>query len=187
LVDAASRFRLIFREAYPALKRYVAYRGVSRADAEDLVAATMEIAWRRIDQVPAEDPLPWLYGVAHNLLRNHRRSIRRASTLASRMPISPPVTAPGDAEVSVDALLAALSRLGDDDQELLLLVAWDGLSPSQAAVVLACTPVAARSRLHRARRRLALELGLTTNLQRSGSGGHEKGCGEQTEAEVPSD
>jgi RNA polymerase sigma-70 factor (ECF subfamily) len=187
LVDAESRFRLLFREAYPALKRYVAYRGVSKADADDLVAATMEVAWRRMDQVPAEDPLPWLYGVARNLLRNHRRSLRRASTLASRLPISPPVAAPGDEEVSVDALLAALSGLGEDDQEVLLLVAWDGLSPSQAAVVLGCTPVAARSRLHRARRRLATELGLTTNLQRSGSDGHEKGCGEQTEAEVPSE
>jgi RNA polymerase sigma-70 factor (ECF subfamily) len=178
---------MVFREAYPALKRYVSYRGVSKADADDLVAATMEIAWRRIDQVPPEDPLPWLYGVTRNLLRNHRRSIRRASTLASRLPISPAVTAPGDEEVSVDALLAALSRLGEDDQEVLLLVAWDGLSPSQAAVVLDCTPVAARSRLHRARRRLASELGLRINLQRSGSDGHEKGCGEQTEAEVPSD
>ena len=119
-MDAESRFRLVFQEAYPALKRYVSYRGVSKADADDLVAATMEIAWRRIDQVPMEDPLPWLYGVARNLLRNHRRSIHRASTLLSRMPISPPVSAPGDGEVSVGALLAALERLGEDDQELLL-------------------------------------------------------------------
>lgn len=186
-MDAKSRFRLLFREAYPALKRYVSYRGVSKADADDLVAATMEVAWRRFEQVPAEDPLPWLYGVARNLLRNHRRSIRRASTLASRMPVSPPVAAPGDEEVSISGLLAALGRLGEDDQELLLLIAWDGLSPSQAAVVLGCTPVAARSRLHRARRRLASELGSTTDVQRSGSGGHEKGCGEQREAEVPSE
>lgn len=187
-MDAESRFRLLFREAYPALKRYVSYRGVSKADADDLVAATMEIAWRRLDQVPDADPLPWLYGVARNLLRNHRRSLRRASTLASRVPISPPVAAPGDYEVSVGAVLAALGRLVEGDQELLLLIAWDGLSPSQAAVVLGCTPVAARSRLHRARRRLASELGLTTNLQQSGSGGHMGSSPEsKTDVEVPND
>ena len=48
-----------------------------------------------------------------------------------------------------------LDALGDEDQEILKLVAWDGLTPSQAAVALGISAVAARTRLHRARRRLA--------------------------------
>ena len=55
-MDPESRFHAIFVVAYPALGRYALNRGLSRADAEDLVAATLEIAWRKIDQVPTDDP-----------------------------------------------------------------------------------------------------------------------------------
>ena len=57
------------------------------------------------------------------------------------------------------ALLAALARLSEPDRELLLLIAWDGLSPAEAATVLAVKPATARVRLSRARRRLTQELG----------------------------
>jgi RNA polymerase sigma-70 factor (ECF subfamily) len=53
-----------------------------------------------------------------------------------------------------DAILAALATLLPDDRELLLLVGWEELSPAQAAKVLEISAVAARGRLHRARRRL---------------------------------
>lgn len=46
----------------------------------------------------------------------------------------------------------ALRRV--EDRELLLLVTWEELSPSEAARVLGISALAARSRLHRARRRL---------------------------------
>ncbi len=47
-----------------------------------------------------------------------------------------------------------MDGLGDDDRELLLLVSWEELSPGEAAKVLGVSSLAARSRLHRARRRL---------------------------------
>jgi RNA polymerase sigma-70 factor (ECF subfamily) len=47
-----------------------------------------------------------------------------------------------------------MAGLGEEERELLLLVTWDELSPSEAAKVLGLSPLAARSRLHRARRRL---------------------------------
>ena len=44
-----------------------------------------------------------------------------------------------------------------------MLVAWEGLTPCEAAVVLGCTSTAARLRLHRARNRLANALGLSSS------------------------
>ena len=159
-MDSETRFRAIFEVAYPALGRYAIYRGLSRADAEDLVAATLEVAWRKIDQVPTDDPLPWLYVVERNLLMNFRRADRRRSTLLEKVPIPEPHPAPDEVAASPDheRLRAALVALSEEDQELLRLVAWDGLRSSQAAVVLGISAVAARTRLHRARGRLASKL-----------------------------
>jgi|SRR5580704_6523213 RNA polymerase sigma factor (sigma-70 family) len=159
-MDYEARFRAIFDVAYPALIRYALYRGLSRADADDLVGATLEVAWRKIDQVPTDDPLPWLYAVERNLLMNLRRSNIRRSTLLERLPVPEAHPAPGDESTNQDhqLLRAALAALDDDDQEILRLVAWDELTPSQAAVVLGISAVASRTRLHRARRRLATRL-----------------------------
>jgi RNA polymerase sigma factor (sigma-70 family) len=160
-VDAESRFRALFASAYPALRRYAHHRGLTGADGEDLVAGTLEIAWRRIGDVPLDDPLPWLYAVAQNLWRNQIRKDRRRAEILARIPRPPvPPGSPDPAELPYDALRAALASLSDDDQEMLRLIAWDGLTPAQAATVLGCTAVAARSRLHRARNRLADRLGL---------------------------
>ncbi|GAB3962715.1 hypothetical protein GCM10029978_018760 [Actinoallomurus acanthiterrae] len=58
----------------------------------------------------------------------------------------------------VDAVRTAFRRLGDDDRELLSLVGWEGLTPSEAATVLGRSRGAVRVQLHRARKRLAKEL-----------------------------
>jgi RNA polymerase sigma factor (sigma-70 family) len=172
-VDAETRFRALFERAYPALRRYAHHRGLTGADGEDLVAGTLEVAWRRIDDVPVDDPLPWLYVVAHNLWRNQRRRDRRRGEILARFAEPPPAS--GDpADLRPGALRAALDSLAEDDQEVLRLIAWDGLTPAQAASALGCTPVAARSRLHRARNRLAERLGLDPRMQRSGVTGHRQ-------------
>jgi RNA polymerase sigma factor (sigma-70 family) len=150
-------FRALFQEAYPALRRYALHRGLGGADADDLAAAALEVAWRRFDEVPADAALPWLYGVARNLLRNQARKDRRHEVLLARLTTRAPQSYdPADA----GAIREALEALGEEDRELLKLVAWDGLSPSEAAVALGCSAAAARTRLHRARNRLAARLGL---------------------------
>jgi RNA polymerase sigma factor (sigma-70 family) len=161
-MDPEARFRAIFNVAYPALGRYALYRGVSKADAEDLVGATLEVAWRRIDDIPADDPLPWLYAVARNLLMNMQRRNRRDAALIARLPApeADPAHEGKSHDVDHEKVRAALNSLSEDDQELLKLVAWDGLAPSQVAVVLGVSAVATRTRLHRARRRLAARLEL---------------------------
>jgi RNA polymerase sigma-70 factor (ECF subfamily) len=166
-VDPETRFRVVFDVAYGPLCRYARHRGLDRPDAEDLVAQVLEIAWRRLDEVPADDPLPWLYAVAHNLWRNQARKDRRRLDLLARFSASLPSEAVSDS-TDPGALRAALASLSDSDQEVLRLVAWDGLTPADLATVLGCTPVAARTRLHRARARLARKIGVDPDTGRQG-------------------
>ena len=172
-MDPETRFREVFDAAYAPLCRYARHRGLTGPDAEDLVAQTLEIAWRRIDDVPAAEPLPWLYAVAHNLWRNQVRRDRRRRDLLARFRASPATAAGQDpASGEPGVLRAALASLSDSDQEVLRLVAWDGLSPADVAVVLGCSPVAARTRLHRARSRLAARLGVSPGTGRRARPGH---------------
>ncbi|HET9849672.1 MAG TPA: sigma-70 family RNA polymerase sigma factor [Candidatus Dormibacteraeota bacterium] len=174
-MDRESRFRALFERAYPALFRYAYRRGASQADAEDLVAASLEVAWRRIDDVPIDDAMPWLYAVARNMLRNQRRGQRRRDAYTAPLGldlVDNRISQPGDLESL--ALRNALGRLREGDQELLRLIAWEGLSPAEAAVVIGCSPSAARTRLHRARARLAEQIE-KDDVQRQGSAGHVSG------------
>lgn len=183
-MDPGERFRAIFDLAYPALGRYALHRGVSRTDAEDLVGATLEVAWQKIDDVPMDDPLPWLYAVERNLLMNLRRSNHRRTTLLARLPTDEATPGPDHEPMDLEhkKLRRALDALADDDQEILRLVAWDELTPSQAAVVLGISDVAARTRLHRARRRLATQLEL--DEQRRPSTGQMPDASSESERSV---
>jgi RNA polymerase sigma-70 factor, ECF subfamily len=152
--DRRDRFERLWRECAPAVAAYARRRAAPHA-AEDAVAETFLVAWRRLERVPAE-PLPWLYGVARRSLANQRRGQARRQALGARLEHElelPAVEEPRDLR-----LLDALATLRDRDRELLLLVAWEGLTPTEAAVALGSTPVACRVRLHRARRRLAAAL-----------------------------
>jgi RNA polymerase sigma-70 factor (ECF subfamily) len=161
-MDAEARFRALFDGTYPTVARYARHRGLVGHDAEDLIAATYEVAWRRLDVVPAGDAaLPWLLTVALNHSRNHRRRLARDRALVERLP--PPGQSAPPSESSSPGwrdIRRALDALAESDRELVLLVAWDGLTPAQAAGVLGLTSTAARTRLHRARIRLADLLGV---------------------------
>lgn len=153
------RFERIFREHYAAVRSYALRRAPSDT-APDVVAETFLVAWRRLDDVPA-DPLPWLYGVARRVLANARRSAdrsvaleRRLATAAAPAGLSDPGESVGDAEI----VRAALARLSERDRETLMLVAWEGLSSARAAHAAGCTRAAFAVRLHRARARLAAQL-----------------------------
>lgn len=153
-MDRSARFRALYNEAYAPLRRWAHHRGIAGGDADDVVAEVFTIAWRRFDDIPADAAIPWLYGVARNVARNHRRGEQRRAALQLVVLPAPNVPAP-DEPADFTVLREALRQLSDDDQEILRLVAWDGLEPSEAAVALGIAGTAARVRLHRARQKLA--------------------------------
>ena len=146
------RFRELFQQHFPDIAAY-AVRRLPPEDAADLVAEVFLVAWRRLSIVPqGDDARLWLYGVARRTLGNQRRGGRRHERLMSAL-----AAAPRSAATVAEPWLAsdALGRLRPDEREVLLLAAWEGLSPAELATVLGCTTNAATIRLHRARRRLA--------------------------------
>jgi RNA polymerase sigma-70 factor (ECF subfamily) len=135
-----------------------ARRRLGAGEADDLVADVFLVAWRRLDDVP-DDPLPWLLGVAHRVLANRRRGRQRAAALVGRL-VTEELAHSGP-EVGVDldvGVLRALGSLSEADQELLLLVAWEGLDREQLASALGVGSGALAVRLYRARRRFARAL-----------------------------
>ena len=128
-----------------------------------VLADTLLVLWRRLDDVPAEQPLPWCYGVARGVLANQRRGERRRLALLDRvLRLDPPPAAapPPDDDGAPPEVGTALATLAEADRELLRLWAWEELGAAEIAVVLGTTPNAASIRLHRARGRLrrALEV-----------------------------
>ncbi len=127
--------------------------------AQEVVSETFGVAWRRFSDIP--DPaLPWLLGVARRVLANSRRSSSRQRALALRLVEEPALTA-GDPTGEVDARISvrtALESLPPAEREAIELLAWEDLSPSEAAEVLGCSRGVFAVRLHRARRRLRWHL-----------------------------
>lgn len=126
--------------------------------AKDAVADAFLAAWRRFEELP-RDPLPWLLAATRKTLANQRRSAVRQEHVVGRVKDAYGVTPLQRDEPNDGAtVLAALARLDDSDREALTLIAWDGLTPAEAARVLDCSASAFRVRLHRARRRFASAL-----------------------------
>jgi RNA polymerase sigma-70 factor (ECF subfamily) len=145
-IDPEERFREVFRHL-GAVTAYARRRGSRDADA--LAAEVMTVAWRRLDRVPKDDPRPWLYATARNLLLAERRSHHPEAAEVSERGAADPEPPLLDAR-----LRTALRALSETDREALLLVAWEDLTPAQAAQALRMNATAFRVRLLRARRRL---------------------------------
>lgn len=122
--------------------------------AEDAVGETFAIAWRRRDEIPSE-PLLWLYSIARGVVANQRRSDRRRLRLTDRLAFErgPDGDDPSSLVADRLELARAFDALDEGDQEILMLVAWEGLAPKQGAAVLGCSAAAFRVRVHRARKR----------------------------------
>jgi RNA polymerase sigma-70 factor, ECF subfamily len=151
------QFELIYNQHAPAVKAYV-MRRARDAVADDVVSDVFTVCWRRLPDVP-EDSLPWLIGVASRVLQTQRRTDARRDRLRERLTdAGTPAKREEPALGPAATLGGALAQMRNSDRELLLLIAWDGLSPTEAAAVLGIAPVTVRVRLHRARNRLRLAL-----------------------------
>ena len=171
-------FTDLFRSHREGIARYMVRRGADEL-AADLAAETFAIAWRRRAQwraLDAEQQVAWLYGVARNVLANAHRAQRRAAGLADRLvqaaDRNADVADHGNLTVEQLAVAAAFDQLSDADQEVIRLVAWDALTPQQAAQVLGCRTATLAMRLHRARTRLKKLIDSPTNSSTRENGSH---------------
>jgi RNA polymerase sigma-70 factor, ECF subfamily len=155
------RFEAGFREHHARLLAFALRRVSGREAAEDVVADTFAVAWRRRDCIP-DSPLPWLYAIAANVIADQYRSTRRNHDLGLRLVheagSGPPGSDLAEALALRDAFASAFARLSEGEREVLRLVAWDGLDVREASQALGCSQGAFRVRLHRARRKLARRL-----------------------------
>jgi RNA polymerase sigma-70 factor (ECF subfamily) len=152
------RFEKLYERHASEVLAY-ARRRTDTDTAEDIAAEVFATAWRRIDDVPEGAALPWLYGTARNVLANEIRARRRRHGLAERAAAAVRTQSMrGEDSDRSEDVLAALGKLNVEEQEVLMLTAWEELDGRQAAVVLGCSPTAYRIRLHRARRKLRQQL-----------------------------
>jgi RNA polymerase sigma-70 factor (ECF subfamily) len=149
--DRATAFATLYEQHYGAVHAYALRRvGVDAAD--EIAAETFLIAWRRSDAVPGE-PLPWLYGVARNVVLRHHDATRRQTLAREAAQREHP--SPAEPDTAGDpAVWQAWNRLRPVDREVLALIAWEQLSVAEAARVLGCPASRLSVRLFRARRRL---------------------------------
>ncbi|GAA4512091.1 RNA polymerase sigma factor [Actinoallomurus oryzae] len=161
------RFAEIFDRYYAEVYGY-AERRLGPSLADDVAAETFLIAFDRRDRYDAAHSIarPWLYGIASNLISRHHRAETRHYRALTR--VGPPGTVDGPADQAlgrVDAqsnrgrLARALAAIPRGDRDVLLLVAWAGMTGEEAGRALDIPSGTARSRLHRARRKIRAALG----------------------------
>ena len=159
---------VLFDRRAPAVHRYLARRlGPDAADdllSEVFIRAAGSL--RKVYGHATDSALPWLYGIARNVVREHlRRSGPRGERVVSVSGSDgvdwEAVDERLDAELVSAPLRQAMSELSAGEREILLLVSWEQLSVAEAALTLGITATAARSRLHRARARAAAALATT--------------------------
>lgn len=155
-----------------SLHRYLARR-LDTASADDLVGETFLTAWgQRHRYDPARAPArAWLFGIATNLARRHSRTEARSLRAVVRDGMRPTGQAGpdvvaadrADADSQFKLIAGAIARLRHQERDVLLLVAWADLTPTEAAAALDIHVQTARTRLHRARTVLRRQLRIEDN------------------------
>lgn len=164
-VEPERRFRELYLAHYRQVYVYLRRR-TDLEHAKDGTAETFLVAWRRLDEVPEDGrALPWLYATARRVLANQWRGRRRSDRLKEKLIRMPSENEPGpEASVArsaeIQSVTDALGRLRSSDREVLRLAEWEALSHAEIATVLGCSTHAVDQRMHRARKRLATQLGL---------------------------
>jgi RNA polymerase sigma-70 factor (ECF subfamily) len=142
-----AEFESLVADVYAPLQRYLRRR-TDAASADDVLGDVLLVLWRRFDDVPAEAPQAWCFGVARRCLANRVRGDERQRALEGRLAALPADASTDDRD---DALLEELlAQLPEKQQEVLRLWAWEQLAPREIAVVLGISANAASIRLHRA-------------------------------------
>ena len=167
-------FALLFLRHAAALGRYVCRRlGPELAD--DIVAETFLAAFRQRCgyDLARSDALPWLHGIAANLIRRHYREEKRKLRALERTGVDPVAESAADVaeaslagEAASRAVAAALAALSPEHRDVVLLVTWAELTYDEVAVALGIPEGTVRSRMNRARTRLRIALAGTGQASR---------------------
>lgn len=169
-LDEAHRRRAfdeLYDSTFDQILAYCRRHCLGPEDAEDAVVEVYLTAWRRLeDALGADPPRSWLYGVAFRVTANQRRGRDRFKRLVGRLTEIPHRSVVDSAEdvaltaASSDDVYAALATLAPIDQELIRLAALEGFSHEEIAAIVGLSVPAVRTRLYRARQRLAARLEL---------------------------
>ena len=154
------QFAALFDRHAPHVYRYLARRA-GRQVADDLVAETFLAAFAKRDRYDLGHPdaRPWLYGIATNLVGQHRRDQARQDRIRQAAAAAEPevpshaerVAADVTAQAMRTLLAEALAALSAGDRDVLLLIAWEQLTYQEVSRALAIPVGTVQSRLHRAR------------------------------------
>ncbi len=166
-------FSELYERHAGAIYNYLFRRLADWSEAEDLTAVVfMEAFRRRRDVVVHEGKvLPWLYGIATNVLRNRRRALWRHRRLVEQLAgergeiVTPDVAARAEAAERMRSVLSLVASLPRPQQDVVALCVWSGLSYEEAATALAVPIGTVRSRLARARAALTELDGASRHVQ----------------------
>jgi RNA polymerase sigma-70 factor (ECF subfamily) len=181
-MDSSTESR--FDRLYQRYERQVlAYclRRTGRPEAFEALNEVFTVAWKRAADMPSDEgALPWLYGVARNVLAHQRRSVARRARLFTKAAAASSSPPPDPESVVVEraehaAVRAAADRLRPEDREMLLLSAWEGATHSEIAAAMGYSLDAVDKRLARAKERLRRAYESTSRTHRppasAGKGG----------------
>lgn len=162
-IDTKEQFSTVYRTNYAAVLAYLRRRSELETS-EDLAAEVFLRAWRRKSTCHGE-PLPWLYGIARNVLLEHYRGRQRREAAVMQaeakaaaelqLEQTSPERGPETVVAAALDIRQALSELSETDREVLTLYTWENLGYEELATVLDISAATARVRVHRARKRLA--------------------------------
>ncbi len=155
----ASAFDVVYERYRPRLFSFLARLSGERALTEDLVQETfMKLAQHAPRLADTTRIGAWLFTVARNLFISHKRwalldvarvsEVRLWTQLAEPQATPLAVAAASETEQLIEHAIASLPLAC---REVLLLVAVDGMTPSEAATIIGLKPAAVRQRLARAR------------------------------------
>jgi RNA polymerase sigma-70 factor (ECF subfamily) len=169
-------FLVVVERHLEEISRYLRRR-VSREIADELTADVFATAFarRRSYDLERTSALPWLYGIASNLLRNSLRHELRELELLARVAVDP-LADGGDPldrvlRTSVEPALArALLGLTPEERDVLLLHAGGELAYEEIADALDLPVGTVKSRLSRARAHLRASLGAYAEIEEAPHG-----------------
>lgn len=155
-------FTAIFDRHFDAIHRYLARR-LGRDLADDLTSLTFTVAFERRGSFRPQtaSARPWLFGIATNLARNHRRAEQRLLDTVARVardPLTTGVQLDGEQPSADSGLAQSLASLDPDQRDVLFLYAWGELTYEEIGASLAIPVGTVRSRLSRAREHVRAEL-----------------------------